>query len=403
MKKIFLIFVLLTTVLLIPGCSDKQLTTEQKVKDFEFLYQTLKENYPYFGVGKRKTGIDWLSKKDEYIQQIKDTKTDSAYYFTLDRILTDIGNGHTDVRTFNGWWDMSYDVYSMVAQKEGEERYKKWVEVLKDSKARPHYWGKILEKEHSDQQDKQETTTEEAKPYLTDSIIPDKGIAIMHIKSLPSENIEKDKPMIDKFLTDIKDYKFLIIDIQDNGGGSEYYWRDNIVQRLLQDSLSYVSNFIIKDGQLNRHFYPDYFEGASVISKTESMPALPDELLDGTFYLKPEATTLYPVDPIPFRGKIYLLVNRVVYSSAEGLAYFCKTTGWATVAGQRTGGDGVGSDPIPFVLPESGIIVRIPSLSGLNQDGSLNSETRTVPDIDIEAKTSEERLNKLINYLTDAK
>ncbi|MDR1091847.1 MAG: hypothetical protein LBL79_12305 [Prevotella sp.] len=45
----------------------KQLTASQKAKDFEYLYETLKDNYPYFGVGKRANGIDWLSKKDEYI------------------------------------------------------------------------------------------------------------------------------------------------------------------------------------------------------------------------------------------------------------------------------------------------------------------------------------------------
>lgn len=396
MKKILLLSIIAASI---SACADKQLTTEQKVKDFEYLYNVLEENYPYFGVGERKTGIDWLSQKDNYIRQIRRTENDSSYYFTLDRILTDLGNGHTEIRTFNGWWDMAYEAYSMGAKKEGNERYVKWVEVLEDGRARPKYWAKILEKESSGEQNTHGEPEGDIEVNFTDSLIPEKGIAIMQIKNLLPENIEKDKLVIDKFLKEIKDYKYLIIDIQDNDGGSEYYWKDNIVQRLIHDSISYISNYIVKEGRLNRHFYPDYFDGASIIKKTESMPNIPEELLDGTFYIKSQVNTLYPDDPIPFNGKIYLLVNRVVYSSAEGFAYFCKTTGWATIAGQRTGGDGIGNDPIPFVLPESGIIVRSPSVTGVNIDGSLNSETRTVPDLDIEAKNSKERLSSLIEYI----
>ena len=40
-----------------------QLTTEQKVADFNYLYNTMKDNFPFFEVKKRMINYDWLRKK----------------------------------------------------------------------------------------------------------------------------------------------------------------------------------------------------------------------------------------------------------------------------------------------------------------------------------------------------
>lgn len=88
-----------------------------------------------------------------------------------------------------------------------------------------------------------------------------------------------------------------------------------------------------------------------------------------------------PLNPVGFKGRIFLLVDDKVYSSAESFAAFAKAAKWATLVGTRTGGDGIGIDPALVSLPNSGLIVRFPLEMGLNPDGSANEEFATAPDI----------------------
>ncbi|MBE3579429.1 MAG: S41 family peptidase [Caldanaerobacter subterraneus] len=66
----------------------KGLTTEQKLEDFEYLYNTLQKNYPFFEIGKRKTGFDWLSHKEEFEKRISETKNNVEFYNEIKRMVT---------------------------------------------------------------------------------------------------------------------------------------------------------------------------------------------------------------------------------------------------------------------------------------------------------------------------
>ena len=50
---------------------ENQLTKQQKVNDFLYAYNILKDNYPFFGVCKRTNGFDWLSRKNEFIDKVE--------------------------------------------------------------------------------------------------------------------------------------------------------------------------------------------------------------------------------------------------------------------------------------------------------------------------------------------
>jgi hypothetical protein len=383
-----------------------QLTSKQKVKDFEFLYQTLEENYPYFGAEKRKTGLDWLAKHNEYVEQIKATKTDSAYIFTLQSILHDLGNPHTNLY-INGIWEYAVNVFKTIpANVSTQEKTRltkkgeKYLTVLENPQARPIYWRELMEKQ---QQPNLNQPDEFVPPSnYTDSIIARDKIGIIRISSFDSSNIERDSAFIVPFLDKIKDFDYLIIDIQNNGGGSGRYWEKNIVGNLIQDTIRYPAYSAGKNGSLNRYFFPDYFDSIYVAKEDDKLQNIPVELSDGTFHISTSMRTLSPNNVMAFRGKIYLLVNSGVFSAAEWFVIFCKTTKWATVAGTTTGGDGGGPDPIPFMLPESGMFVWFQSIAGLNVDGSFNFETKTIPDITIEGN-ADERLQKLIDYIQESK
>lgn len=87
-----------------------------------------------------------------------------------------------------------------------------------------------------------------------------------------------------------------------------------------------------------------------------------------------------------------------VFSAADEFVCFAQNTSWATVGGEATGG-GVGSDPALIRLPASGIIIRYPALIGLNSNGSLHTEHKMIPDIEINGNDANERLNKLIDRI----
>ncbi len=380
-----------------------QLTKEQKVKDFLYVCDILKDNYPFFGVRKRENGIDWLAKKKEYLTKIEKTENDSAYISTLKKIFGDLNDGHVNFNTTRFGNEGFYKAYKNAAI--DNPHYNKWVEMFENPDSRIDYWSDILKKSEKASKavkaDKEEIR--KLPPNYSDTLIDNGKIGIMTILSFNTHLIDKEKVAIDSFFNQTENCKYLIINIQNNTGGATKYWKNNIVERLLSDTVIYTSYPVIKGGPINRHFYSDFFDEAKLLKKTESLKRIPYELIKEKFYIKTENDTITPNNPINFKGEIFLLVNKKVFSSSEGFAQFCKTTGWATIAGERTGGDGIGSDPALIMLPESGILMGFPSLVGLNHDGSLNSEEKTAPDIKIEAANSQERLDKLIKYLEDKK
>lgn len=376
-----------------------QLTTEQKKNDFLFLYETLEENYPYFGLRKRMNNVDWLANKDIYLKQIESTPNDSTFILTLRKIVNDLDDGHVNFNCTR----YGHEGFSKAYEKASLENphYKTWVDVFQSANTQIDYWAAILKNSERSLQQTTSGTSKKSKPLpnYSDTITANGLTAIMTIRSFNSHKIEDEKEKINLFLDKITNCDHLIIDIQQNSGGATQYWKENIVERLIRDTTFFIQYPIIKEGAVNRHFYSDFFSDAQPLSKTQALSNIPEELLEESYYIKQEIDTISPKNPVGFKGGIYLLVSNEVFSSSEGFAQFCKTTGWARIAGERTGGDGIGSDPALVLLPESKIIIGYPSLIGLNHDGSLNAEERTAPDIEITGKTYQERLHKLIHYL----
>jgi hypothetical protein len=373
-----------------------QLSKEQKVNDFTYAYEVLKENYPFFGLCTRQYGIDWLARKKNFISMIEGTSNDSAFIFTLKDIFDDLNDGHVNFNATRFGNEGYYKTYKKLAAE--NSHYNRWVEIFENPSSQAEYWSGFLKKSEKKPIQNKVKIKREVSNY-SDTLLNKGEIAIMAILSFNYNKIEKDKAEIEDFLNKTGESKYLVIDIQENSGGAEKYWKENIVERLITDTLIYTSNPVIKDGSVNRHFYEKFFDQAILLSKTGALQNVPDELLREKFYTQINRDTLAPKAPFSFKGKIILLVSKKVFSSSEGFAQFCKTTGWATVAGERTGGDGIGSDPSLILLPESGIIMSFPSLVGLNHNGSLNSEEKTTPDIEISGANPQERVQNLIKYL----
>ena len=368
------------------------LTAEQKVADFEYLYGVLRDNYPFFGVAERKFGIDWLARHDEYVERLKATTDNKSYISALNRIIKELRDGHLDLfpTALPEFFEEAY------ASNRG---YKRWVKMIRKSGRRAEYWSNMFP---SKPRVNVGGASQPVISFYSDTMLCDGRVAYMRIESLDMRSLAVDGEKIDRFLASIADARCLVIDIQGNGGGNTRYWSEHIVPRLIREPLEFSTDVLSKNGELNKYFKPRYFGRKSY--RLESQPeggSLPDELLDGSYYVHEKTVKIKPENPVDFKGKIYLLVDGGVFSSSGIWADFCKRTGWATLVGRTTATQGMGSDPGIVCLPESGILVRYPIDSGINADGTFNGETGIRPDVRIPGKNKTERLQNLLEYLSD--
>ncbi len=371
--------------------SNSPLTTEEKLEDFEHAYNIIKENYPFLEVNKRLHGIDWLAKKDEYVERIKNTDTDKEFIEELSNIIRELNNGHTHVVEMNHfkWYYKVYSQHKFLFNNP-------WFKVLNDKRVLARY-----------NYSKQEEDNEElgyfgntSPAFETDIILPNE-VAYLKIHSMDGDRVEEDGKEIRKFYEKIKDYKKLIIDIRGNTGGSDYYWQANVISPLTKEPIS-VTNYLLIRGDYGNPFYR--FRGIKLkpISDLDEdiLKKMPEEIERDFHKYWISKRTIKPKDPIDFKGKIYLLVDYRVYSASESFAAFCKDSGFATLVGETTGGDGIGIDPLFFSLPNSGIVIRFSSMMALNGDFTINEEVKTTPHIEVNAAPIKDyRYDKAIQYV----
>jgi Periplasmic protease len=180
---------------------------------------------------------------------------------------------------------------------------------------------------------------------------------------------------------------------------------------LLNKSVNDTQYLAFRGGSFVEQFVKDRFGfGYSGLNKTCDidnglLKNLPPELKEDFKYYVDSNISYEPKNSIGFNGKIYLIVDSGVFSSAEAFAVFAKDTGFATLVGDKTGGDGIGFDPAVCTLPNSGYIFRFPLEMGLTSDGTSNFEHKTEPDIKESAKigttTSDDEAIKAVLKLND--
>ena len=108
--------------------NELELTTEEKLEDFKYMYKILKENFPFFEIEKRKTGYDWLAHKDDFENEIKETKNDLEFYKKLNEIVTRVQNAHTailDPEWYEDFKNIPLTQWSLVINNENvSDKYK---------------------------------------------------------------------------------------------------------------------------------------------------------------------------------------------------------------------------------------------------------------------------------------
>jgi hypothetical protein len=377
-----------------------QWSKEEKLEDFNYLYNILKENYPYFEVLKRKYGYDWLAHKEEFEAMIANTKNDLEYYHTLQLITNKIKQEHTgliDSPSYN----MFKEVFNKLP-KEYEKEYKLWIETINNKKSQKTYLyiedllqqhKKNTSEEGNDKGNKNEKAKTEQENLVL-NVIEDNKIAYVKINSFLSTNIPKDGPALMEFWNKIKNYPYLIIDIRDNNGGADLYWEDYIISPLINKTLEFEFYNAFRGGEYSIPFIRGRQVELNPISELPENQNYPPEINTDFKYFSKFKRRIEPHNSVGFTGDIFVLTSSRNFSSAENFCVFTKVTNWATLVGTRTKGDGGDFDPIFITLPNSGLIVLFPVAMPLNPDGTANYEFPTVPDIE-----SEDPLKEVIDII----
>ncbi|MEG2786834.1 MAG: S41 family peptidase [Romboutsia sp.] len=370
-KSILLVMIFLLVPIISTASYNKsnQLSTREKIADFQYLYNVIKDGYPYLDVNERSNNIDWLANKNEYITRIKNTKTDEEFIEELSYIVSDLHNRHTQI----------------IDNKNKYESFKKayannnWYNFLNDKKVVDRYNSMIPKF-------KLPKGIFPKKELMLEDVVKDE-VGYIYLPSMASRNgsIKKDLEAIGNYVNTLDNYKALIIDIRGNLGGSDTYW-EGIASKLIEDDINISGYRIYRN---NSKIVKHYTNVRNLKSEPiKNMPLdvaknAPKEDLKNFSHFEKVSYTIKSTKNSKFKGKIYLIIDEKVYSSAEAFSMFCKETKFATLIGQTTGGDGGGIDPVLFKLKNSGLVARMASCMYLNEEGVCDEEFKTTPDLKI--------------------
>ena len=335
--------------------------------DYELLWEALETDYPYLDYLRGK-GVDVDRIRESYAEQVRQAQDADEFAAILGRMFLAMQN------TAHLW---------VVSREDFPYFYSAYMEYIDP-------WRETVEA--AAQAGYYSLSTESGSPdgnglgYLPPVKVTwyaDCSTLCITVRTFAHEAVERDRDVIWQAIAQYPDAENIVFDISNNSGGDTGYWMANIVAPFGEDQ-AFGLRMYYRDSPRNR-LYVDaivdaFFAESLPLEEVEAPAAWAEELgLD---------SVLVHDLPIPGEPKIqsnakrWVIVNGVVYSSAEAFVCFCKSTGWATVIGTQTGGDGVGFDPALLLLPNSGLLVRFSIVAGESPGGGMNIEG-TAPDVEL--------------------
>ena len=197
-----------------------------------------------------------------------------------------------------------------------------------------------------------------------------------------SKLLEDEIRALREFIDSVSGLPSLIIDIRGNPGGQDLLWCA-LVSMLISKTTTVELAVALADGDYVSPFYSCMVDsyGFAPLVEEDTSRGFPPEVSNGGFRVP--ITGFLTVEPdedsVKYSGRVFLLVDDQVCSSADLFAAFSKASGFATLVGGVTGGDGIGFRLCYAVLPNSGMVVSFSLNMGLNPDGTANEETHTRP------------------------
>ena len=372
------------------------LTIEQALYDYDTMWQLLEENFPYFEAIKRELGIDWEAVKAEYRQLLDDRAYDG--YISQDDFIQTINSCLREFQSVGHLFLVPVNTRLTLLDlfKDSENApYQNIVKIVSNPKSQLFY--KRMNQLPSWSSSGSNSYSKESDPISIDGLAALSehlftGYAEGRVPYLKIESFTQwddvAQAKLEGFFSSISQKEHLIIDVRGNGGGNDGAWRSGIVPFLAQQEYEFTQFWAAKSGTLNLMLEPEFDKSRGYITRytddswQKEFPYISPDMLTGTdIFLKASSTLSCTDAKDKFHGKIWLLVDEYCYSATDALVWFCKETGFATVVGTKTGGNGKGAQPYMMALPYSGLIVEYEPYLSFNSDGTCNGISGTVPDI----------------------
>ncbi len=360
------------------------LTPAQRLEDYDYFVKTLKDSYLCLGVHDRENPDDPAERVFAgYREMILENDSDEAFYSAVYSSLYRLGPyGHLwiiEPEDYDGMLD-----WCGHEDTSGRERWKELIEASEEQyKTLKTYLDSLGEDEGGGS-----WSGGEAGENLHTLLLPEAGVAYLKVDSFLTDydpNYQTEAQAIRDFYNAAGGCTDLIIDLTDNSGGSELYWQNLLVPPLIDAPLSCTNYALLADSENNRPYIENVFapEDLHPIAELPDLPKLNRDGLEAATHFVESTLRVEPAaERAAFHGRVWLLVGPMVYSASESFSVFCQATGFATLVGAQTGGDGIGAlNPIMMRLPNSGILIQFTMMYGLNPDGSSSEEAGTTPDI----------------------
>ena len=359
------------------------------LEDFDYLLSVLEDNFPFFDVIYRRNAIDIRelhASTRNVLENNNHIYNDEIFFHIMNALFfSPIGGlGHLSMlsRSFYHMHIVAFEYFIDNLEDLGRP-FEAHLQVLNDPRSREFY---------GDLHNSENLPTFINYNNVEVDILQEGKIAYIRIDSFNHLNLEHDREIIFNFYEEIANYEHLIIDITRNSGGSSQYFWELVLSPNIVEPLQFQAYFLMKSGENNLKLtapmvYALYAESARIFEPINDMvindwPYINKydlESLDLFFRLE---NTIYPTGyKKAFNGKIWLLASGANFSASEYVAALVKQTGFATLVGETTGGNGIGVQPAFFVLPNTGIIVRYASIYGIDLYGRNNQEFGTDPHV----------------------
>lgn len=361
--KRFVCFALVLTLLLpLCGCGGK---SDAFLADYDQLWEDLEENYPFFPILKER-GVDAQAIREEYRTYVEGAETVEEFMDVLDVMFGKLLNfAHLSLVRRD-----RYDLLVETMAQNTDGSFAPWNAVLTDPVTAELY-ASLPEPEAVQGQSGAEVV---CRYY------PFHRAAYFHFPAMTVLGEGADETLIADYLAKLPKVEHIIIDVTGNGGGSTAYWRDVIVRPFggTWDGSYWV---YYQNSPINQTYYADRDLIPLAQVGGVKHPAFAKQL--GAAFAEEARWGADFGAPTVTKGadaKRWVLTDGRGYSATEQFAAFCKMTGWATLVGSPTGGDGLSGNPLLLRLENTGLLVYLSTAMAANPDGTLNAAQGVSPD-----------------------
>ena len=401
--KIQTISILLIAVMLLSACMVAlpaaeavqanpiaEFTLEEMLEDYDQLWDDLRVNYPFFSVLKcRGIEVENLYQLNREILEKRITDLNGFMFLLRDTFYKMDNFAHLSLMDVE-----LFDFYNSFLPLESPSENDPRDELILGAQTQITY--KHLKSKGA-------PSTIIRYPEVEMRYLPDVNAAYFHFKSFDYPLFERDKDAVANYLASLGSVDHIIIDITGNGGGLFGYWIYNIVSPF-GGKYIWEDYTFLKKTPVNERFFNDYLSDFKPLSDLPSNYEIPPFVLELGFTHFYNSHSTYPAGDytgkcIETQAKRWILIDQGVFSAADNFAAFCKKSGWATLVGETTWGDGADAfGPVMIALKNTGLLVRFSSCTSANSDGTMNAEIGTAPDI--VCKSRETPLEACIRVIT---